>query len=173
MLRRADREDLRSFFEELEERGRAELRHEGLEGVATRSADLRYAGQGYELNVPDGERLVEDFHAMHERRYGYSNRASEIQVVTVRVRFVVQNPPLDLPINEEKNGDGEQAVLKMRPIYFDGAWIRSKVYHRDLLSAGDRFAGPALVTEYSATTVLPPGCEARVDMYGNLIIEVR
>jgi N-methylhydantoinase A len=173
MLRRADTDDLRSFFEELEERGRAELAQEGLEGVATRSADLRYAGQGYELNIQDGERLVEDFHAMHERRYGYSNRASEIHVVTVRVRFVVQNSLVQLPVGQVRDGDGEQAVLKTRPVYFDRAWVPSKVYSRDLLTAGDRFAGPALVTEYSATTVLPPGCEATVDVYGNLIIEVR
>jgi N-methylhydantoinase A len=50
--------------------------------------------------------------------------------------------------------------------------MKSKVYSRELLVSGDRFAGPALITEYSSTTVLPPYCTANVDRYGNLIIEV-
>lgn len=172
MLGRAGREDLQLHFTELEERGRGELQQEGLEGTASRSADLRYVGQGYELNVPDGEQLVEEFHALHKRRYGYSNPGHAIEVVTVRVRFVVESPPIHLPVHAAREGDGAQAIVKVRPIYFAGQWMESNVYSRDLLVAGDQFVGPALVTEYSATTVLPPGCEAAVDQYGNLIIEV-
>ncbi|GAC1364918.1 MAG: hydantoinase/oxoprolinase family protein [Acidobacteriaceae bacterium] len=173
MVRDAGADGLRGYFEELEERGRTELREEGLEGVPSRSADIRYVGQGYELNVADAESMLADFHAMHGKRYGYSNPAAATEIVTVRVRFVVQNPPVHLPKGEVHEGDGAQAVLKSRPIYFDGAWVSSRVYRRELLQPGDRIAGPALVTEYSSTTVLPPGCEARTDGYGNLIIEVR
>ncbi len=167
------REELLTEFKEIEERGRAELRGESMEGKASRSADLRYAGQGYELNVPDGERLVEEFHAMHERRYGYSNLVTPLEVVTLRVRFVVENAPVVLPVSEMRVGDASQAVLKVRPIYFDGEWRLSTVYDRELLLSGDRFDGPALVTEYSSTTVVPPRCSAEVDTYGNLVLEVQ
>ena len=59
----------------------------------------------------------------------------------------------------------------MRSIYFDGNWQESRVYQREWLHAGDVFAGPALIAEYSSTTVLPPDFTARVDHYGNLILE--
>ncbi len=173
MLRDPSRATLKEYFEQMEERGRAELMKEGLKGIASRSADLRYVGQGYELNVPEGDRLLEDFHALHQKRYGYSNPATPTEVVTVRVRFVVPNPPLDLAVRTSQEGDGAQAVLRYGPIYFDGAWEKSTVYSRELLQAGDRIHGPAMITEYSSTTILPPGCEAQVDVYGNLIIEVR
>lgn len=177
MLRGVDRADLKRHFDELEERGRADLLREGLQDAtrtiaARRSVDLRYAGQGYELNVPDSEQLVEEFHATHERRYGYSSVAVPIEVVTVRVRLEVQAPVIALPQRVARSGDGSQAVLKVRPIYFGDQWRDSQVYDRELLQPGDRIAGPALITEYSSTTVLPPGCTADVDVYGNLVIEV-
>jgi len=77
-----------------------------------------------------------------------------------------------LPFCEARAGDGSQAVVKTRKIYFDGDWLESKVYGREALLPGDAFAGPALITEYSATTVLPPGCKAEVDGFRNLVIEV-
>jgi len=172
MLSQATREELHSFFIELEERGKKDLLEEGLEGKSVRSVDLRYAGQGYELNVSDAPTLFDDFHDIHEKRYGYANRTADLEVVNVRVRFVVQNRPVRLPVSNPVAGDGAQAVLKLRPIYFSGAWLESTVYSRDLLIAGDSISGPALITEYSSTTVLPPGCVATVDLYGNLIVEV-
>ncbi|MBT3352292.1 MAG: hypothetical protein HN400_13520 [Nitrospinaceae bacterium] len=50
--------------------------------------------------------------------------------------------------------------------------MKGRLYERDLLLAGDRFRGPAVVTEFSATTVLPPGAACRVDEWGNLILDV-
>ncbi|WP_213806724.1 hydantoinase/oxoprolinase family protein [Granulicella sp. dw_53] len=172
MLSQATREELQTFFLELEERGKKDLLEEGLEGKTLRSADLRYAGQGYELNIAETPTIFSDFHDTHEKRYGYANRDAEVEVVNVRVRFVVQNKPVHLPVSRAKAGDGAQAILKSRRIYFSGAWLESTVYGRDLLVAGDTISGPALITEYSSTTVLPPGCVATVDLYGNLIVEV-
>jgi N-methylhydantoinase A len=164
--------ELLAHLAELEERGIRELAAEGMVGKSSRSVDIRYVGQGYELNIPESSQLLQDFHATHQRRYGYSNADKPIEVVNVRVRLTVGNPPIELPSSSSRNGDGSQAVLKHRDIYFDGAWRDSKVYDRERLLSGDRFAGPALVTEYSSTTVLPPGCIASVDAYGNMIIEV-
>ena len=172
MLRSPGREEVRGYLMELEGQGRRELAESGLQGESTRSVDLRYAGQGYELNIVESESLFEDFHALHKKRYGYASTETSIEAVNIRVRFVVRNDPVELPVMEEVVGDGSKAVLKVRPMYFGSAWMESKVYSRDLLRAGERIAGPAMVTEYSSTTVIPPGCEARVDVYGNLLIEV-
>ena len=61
---------------------------EGLAGTSHRSADLRYKGQGYDLNVPYTSSIDADFHALHQRRYGFSNESRPIEVVNVRVRMV-------------------------------------------------------------------------------------
>jgi N-methylhydantoinase A len=69
-------------------------------------------------------------------------------------------------------GDGSQALVGTRPVYFDGRFHDTRLYDRDLLQPGDTFAGPAIVSEYSSATVLPPGDVLRVDGLGNLLVEV-
>ena len=70
-------------------------------------------------------------------------------------------------------GNGKQAVVKQGRVVFDGRASKAPVYERASLRPGDSFAGPAIVAEYSATTVLPPGCRARVDERENIVIEIR
>ena len=72
----------------------------------------------------------------------------------------------------EIDGDGRDARAGQRPVYFDGVWRATHLYARERLRPGDRISGPALVIEYSSTTVLPPGCDLRVDGYGALVIDV-
>jgi N-methylhydantoinase A len=55
---------------------------------------------------------------------------------------------------------------------FDGEWLDTSILQRDLLAPGNAFTGPAIVHEYSATTVVPPDCKATVDEYSNIVIEV-
>jgi N-methylhydantoinase A len=164
--------DLEPHFAELEWRGAEEFRGEGLDGESERSADLRYVGQGYELNVPAGAGMLQSFHGLHGRRFGYANAARAVEVVNLRVRMTAKTPAVELPFREPRLSDGSQSVLKTRAIFFDGEWCESKVYDRERLFPGDSFTGPALITEYSATTVLPPGCLASVDGFGNILIEV-
>jgi N-methylhydantoinase A len=163
---------LELHFAELEARGAEEFRGEGLTGESERSVDLRYVGQGYELNVAANEGMLEAFHELHRRRFGYADLSKAVEVVNVRVRMTAKTEAVDLPFRELHAGDGLQAVLKTRRIFFDGEWWESKVYGREALLPGDSFAGPALITEYSATTVLPPECVARVDGFGNLVVEI-
>jgi N-methylhydantoinase A len=168
----ADPQRLEPHFAELEERGTKDLASEGLTGEGLRSADLRYVGQGYELNVPAGANILDNFHHAHSKRYGYSDTAKAVEVVNIRVRLTAKTGQIELPRQDARAGDGSQAVLKTRDIHFAGEWRQSKVYQRDLLISGDTFAGPALITEYSSTTVLPPDCRVCVDEYANLVIEV-
>jgi N-methylhydantoinase A len=69
-------------------------------------------------------------------------------------------------------GDSSQALRGSRQVYFDGAWLAAAIYCRDLLRSGDTIRGPALIGEYTSTTVLLPGCLLEVDRRGNLLITV-
>ena len=64
------------------------------------------------------------------------------------------------------------ALVGTRAVYFDGAPHETRIYERDKLHAGDTFAGPAIISEYSSATILPPGDVLRVDCFANLVIEV-
>ena len=163
---------LETHFAELETRALAEFRDEGLSGVSTRSADLRYAGQGYELNVAAGPGMLSDFHATHRKRYGHADESRKVEVVNVRVRMTASSGPVELPREPAASPDCTRAVLKKKRAMFADQRCAATVFQRDLLSPGNRFEGPALVHEYSATTVVPPGCLARVDEHSNLVIEV-
>jgi N-methylhydantoinase A len=168
----ASRASLEGAFLELEERGRDEFRLEGIEGVALRTVDLRYHGQGYELNVPFGDDFVSTFHDLHRRRYGFTKDGHEVEVVNVRVRMISKGQPFDPPRKPLVAGDGSQALRDRRSVYFHGRFHDTRVYDRQALVPGDSFSGPAIVTEYSSATILPPGDSLHVDALDNLIIEV-
>jgi N-methylhydantoinase A len=169
----ADAATLARHFRELQQRGEKEMRAEGLKAVATLFADVRYAGQGFELTVPFGRDFVKSFHRAHRRRYGYADEHRRVQVVNVRVRMIASCGRIPFPKKKLTRGAGKQALLKHRRVIFDGRASNTPVYQRADLRPGDRFAGPAIVVEYSATTVLPPGCRAQVDERENIVIEVR
>ncbi len=164
--------DLEDTFAELEQQGFNEFAIEGLQGTSFRSVDLRYRGQGYELNIPYGPDMVAAFHALHERRYGFANHDRPVDIVNIRVRIAAPAEPFDPPRQEIIEGDGTAALVGTRTVYFDGAPHETRLYERDSLHAGDTFAGPAIISEYSSATILPPGDVLRVDAFRNLVIEV-
>lgn len=140
--------------------------------AAIRTADVRYVGQGHELTVPWSKDFVAAFHALHAERYGYSDPRRLVEVVNVRVRIVSTAKAPVIEPAEMRDGDGRRAVLKEKRIYCEGEWRTGKVYDRTLLRAGDCFAGPAVIAEYSATTFLPPGARAQMDKWWNLVIDL-
>jgi N-methylhydantoinase A len=156
----------------MEKVGAEEFRIEGLTGQAFRSVDLRYRGQGYELNVPFGHGMTARFHDLHQRRYGFSSETRQLEVVNVRVRMVSAAEAFEPIVQPLVEGDGSQALVGTRPVYFDLRFHETRLYDRELLRPGDTFAGPAIVSEYSSATVLPLGDVLRVDGLGNLVIEV-
>ncbi|MGA2809467.1 MAG: hydantoinase/oxoprolinase family protein [Terracidiphilus sp.] len=169
-------ERLGELFAELDQRGRVEFAAEGLEGQAQRSVDMRYRSQGYELNVAWDERFpertVEAFHRLHHRQYGFSDAERPVEIVNLRLRMVAPGEPYAPMRCELVPGDGRAACYAERPVFFEGRELKSRFYRRDGLQPGDRIDGPAMITEYTAATVLPPGATAQVDGYGNLILSV-
>lgn len=155
-----DNPALEKHLTALEHAGKRDFEREGLRGVAVHSLDVRYKGQGYELRVDWSADFVTHFHRLHELRYGYSDLNRPIQVVNTRVRMISAT---EKPIRESQEvvaADGRHALLT------------NGIYERSQLHAGDQFAGPAVVVEYSATTYVPEGAMASVDALRNLIIEV-
>jgi len=164
------------LFRELEEQARAEFAAEGIAGVAQPTLDLRYAGQGYELNVPWDHAQPADsvaaFHRLHQQRYGFCDEAKPVQIVSLRLRMTAAAEPHAPPRREPEPGDGSAACYAERPIFFDGTFLPARLYDRDLLRPGEVIAGPAIITEYTSATVLPPDAQAQVDGFGNLVIAV-
>lgn len=165
--------DLEAEFEEMERIGAAEFEQEGLVGQSFRSVDMRYRGQGYELNIPVGPEMQSAFHTMHKRRYGFAKEEGTLEIVNVRVRLIAAAEAFDPPRQSLRAGDGSAALVDKKAVYFDGVAVETRLYNRDALLAGDSFEGPAIISEYSSATILPPGGILRVDCFGNLVIEVQ
>jgi N-methylhydantoinase A len=140
--------------------------------VFERSLDLRYRGQGYELNIPWSDDPAARFHTLHAQRYGFSNAARALEIVNLRLRVRIPSEPYAPASEPLIPGDGRQALRGEQETYFDGAWHATPIYDRELLNPGDTLTGPALVAEYTSATVLPPGAALTVDALRNLIIGV-
>ncbi|MBA3476210.1 MAG: hydantoinase/oxoprolinase family protein [Actinobacteria bacterium] len=176
IMRRLDELDpaeAETTFAELEDAGRQELEREGIAGDAiefARQIDLRYVGQSYELTIPAGDGLLERFHAEHDRTYGFAAPAEPVEVVSLRltsVGLIVKPPPRPLEAGSRTE------PKERRPVYFaeSAGYVDCPVYDRYVLRGGATFAGPAVVEELDATTVVHPGFNVQVDDVGNLVIE--
>jgi N-methylhydantoinase A len=163
-------------FVELERSATAEFAEEGLDGIAHRSMDVRYRGQGYELNVPydphSPTRGVEAFHRAHQQRYGFCDVDRPVEIVNIRLRMIAAGERYVPAQRTPVGGDGNAACYAEREVFFDDGFVQSRFYRRDALVPGDAVHGPAMITEYTSATALPPGCRAEVDGLGNLLIDV-
>jgi N-methylhydantoinase A len=157
------RDNIEAIFKALEKRARRESPAANLE----RSADLRYCGQSYELNVPwtTATRAYAAFHREHARIYGYSLPQRDVEVVTIRVRAraTLAKPRIVRPTMRK-------GVAELRRVWISGSWRRVPVWNREQL-AKSPLRGPALVLDYGSTTLAPSGWRFHVDRAGNLLIE--
>jgi N-methylhydantoinase A len=148
--------------------------------------DMRYIGQSYELPLPltaftkaDWAGLAPAFHAEHRRRFGHSDPQASVEIVSFAVTAtgLIDTPELPRPAAGGREPPAE-ARQGMRRVYFEsatpggGGWHEAPVWHREALLAGNEIAGPAVIEEISATTVLYPGDRARLDKIGSLIVDI-
>ncbi len=169
-------------FSALEKTAAHDFRGEAWRGKAVyrRSVDLRYRGQGYELNLPLTRNLLRDFQQEHQRRYGYTHSHREIEIVTLRLRAVVKSPQKEAATTH--GGTAAPVSLSRAklsgisspktPVLFDGEKFVTHIIARDQLRLGKKNSGPAIITEYSATTVIPPGKRFYLDKAANLIVSI-
>jgi N-methylhydantoinase A len=167
---------LEKAFREMERTAAELLRSEGFSTAKQRherSLALRYKGQSFELEIKQTTgNIAAHFHRAHLGRYGYAQPESIVEVVSARVRSagIVE----ELAMKKEKALRKHFAKpLKYVAAHFDGKRTNTSLYERKDLRAGSRLSGPAIVTEYSSTTLIPRGTSVLVDKSGNLIIQVR
>jgi N-methylhydantoinase A/oxoprolinase/acetone carboxylase beta subunit len=95
-----------------------------------------------------------------------------VEIVNLRVRMIATSEPYEPERQTVVAGDGSAASSAVREVWFEGGWKPTRFYKRELLAPGDAITGPAMITEYTAATLVQPGCAARVDGLGNLVIDV-
>jgi N-methylhydantoinase A len=165
---------LKSAFEGLHRLGAAELKAEGIRPRDIRVfdfVDLRYRGQSYELTIPVRNAFVADFHRTHERRYGYANPDKPVEIVNVRSTFIgrTEKPRFGkLPRTR-----GKAPSEEVRAVSIGGKKMKTAIFDRNRLIHGHEVKGPAIVGEYSSTTLVPPDFICRVDAHLNLVLERR
>jgi len=180
---RLDRE-----FSSLQKQAAKDFREEAWQGKIhlQRSVDLRYRGQGYELNLPFTSNLLNEFEREHQRRYGYTYAGREVELVTLRLRASVKSATAHVGKMDHGKLDHVRTGTLARPgrlklgslsvpeakVMFGVKKLATEIYARETLKPGKTYSGPAIITEYSATTVIPPGKRYHIDDKGNLLIAI-
>ncbi len=191
---------LTDAFAEMETAARLQLDREGFapeQQKLLRSLDLRYRGQAFELNLTvaeagaavarRGEReasradtkiepsacqdIEADFHRHHREVYGHSNPHATVELVNARLTAYGLVPKPAAERHAAAGASRKAALAERRPVWFEGRAHDCPVWDRDRLPADVELEGPAIVEEFGATTVVPPGWRGRLDAHGNLRFE--
>ena len=172
---RVPKTELEKEFRKLESSANAQFRTERWVGPLhfERTLDLRYRGQGYELNVPSGGDIVSRFSKEHQLRYGYNHAGREVELVTIRLcaRLRVAQPKI--AVSRTGKPPGPIVPVDRAPVFFGGKVRSTPILERSDLRPNKRLVGPTVITEYSATTVIPPRKRFWVDSGGNVIVQVK
>ena len=177
--------ELLRVFKEMEEEGRRQLLEERVSKDRIEiswSADLRYEGQSWELNIPVQRRdnmdqaalrsIAGTFHQLHQQVYSFSEPNGVVEFVNLRVRATGKNPSLSLPKEAKPVRPGDPQRKGTRKVYFeDAGWQEIPVFERDALPVGSKILGPCIVEEQISTTLIPEGYCGLIDEYRNIIIE--
>ncbi|MEM6624531.1 MAG: hydantoinase/oxoprolinase family protein [Pseudomonadota bacterium] len=168
--------DLREGFATLEAEGRAWLAAQGYTGETDMrlSAEMRYAGQSFEIEVPltrdwlhSTDAIAEAFHRTHLAIYDFEDRAGKVEVVNLRLSALgVGSPP-----QRSDPPSGDAAPPRSIRVY-TGDWREVSLFERDGLAPGAALAGPAVVAQEDTTLVIPDGTSATVDEHLNIVLTI-
>lgn len=176
-----DADEIDAQFNELEENLRKRFGAMGFnaeEPEISRSIDMRYKGQAYEItvNVPNGEfdeaaveTAADRFHEEHARLYGHAMRDEPLEAVTLRTDGTVTTTKLEDKL-ATSNLDAQRGE---REVYFgDEGYLETAIYNRNALGPGETVAGPAILEENGSTSIIPPETTAEISDYGSVIISL-
>jgi len=181
-----DLEDFNRAIADAEKTALAELLQEGVEkerATLLRFADIRYAGQHHEVTVeiPHGCEIAEEhveqiaaaFHEAHERLYTYATPETPLEIMNFRITAVGSVDKADISAQGNPVDDVSSAIKGERKVYFESAgdFVPTKVYDRTKLGPGSRIPAPAVIEERITTVIVHPGWSARIDEFGNVIME--
>jgi N-methylhydantoinase A len=166
--------ELESLFRELVDQARQRLRFESQQHSVRCVLGMRYAGQRYELPVTflnessDYDQIISDFHAVHERMYGYHRPDEPVELTTAWVSVEVDLQVVRLPRSAARSTEPEPR--DHRAVVFGGNSYETPVFDRDSFGAGAALRGPAIVEQLDATTVVLPNQMLRVDEHGQIVL---
>jgi N-methylhydantoinase A len=179
-------DETNSRFETLERKAMEEMSEERVPKqriVLTRSLDMRFVGQSFELNIPCSslcfdKQMIEEingkFMSEHRKIYGHAAEGEPIEIVNLRVSATgIVPPPRIAKVPRRTSGSSSDAIKTRRPITFReiDEKVLCSVYDRAGLCAGDEIKGPAVIEQSDSTTVLYRGQILTVDDYG--LLEIR
>ena len=175
--------DLHRVLKELKEEAVAQMRGENVDPstlIYLPSADLRYQGQGYSLEVRFSleeiqtgnalQTLEKRFHRLHRSFYGYSTEVAATEIVNVRQIVISKLPSPRFHQEVQASKDSSEALKGTRSVFFEDRFRDFNLYERDRLLYGNELTGPAIVEQRDSTTLVLPGQKATVDAFGNLIL---
>eukprot|EP01013_Petalomonas_cantuscygni_P029057 TRINITY_DN5367_c0_g1_i1.p1 TRINITY_DN5367_c0_g1~~TRINITY_DN5367_c0_g1_i1.p1 ORF type:complete len:685 (+),score=151.43 TRINITY_DN5367_c0_g1_i1:972-3026(+) len=181
MVQNTTNDELTVYLDSLGAQVKQELEAEGVapgDIELLYEIDIRYAGQAFEIPLsvePAGlsiENLIARFDTEHERLFTFNLDETPHEIVNVRAVALGKSADVAPPTIEKGEADPSSAKTRDHQLYMDGKMQDAVIYDRALLKAGNRVAGPAIITEMDSTTLVHSGCEALVDDHGNLIINL-
>lgn len=182
--------DLEQLFAPIQDRAYADLRSEGLSDgdvVLARALDMRYPGQSSEITVElpensfstDGA-LVAGFHAAHRQRFSYAAEDEPVEIVNLRLTAMGRTEKPDFPKMPLGDPNPQSAHIGYKQVHLSEPErpqavrpFLAALYERENLTAGNILVGPAVVFQLDTTTLIPPGWVAKVDEWGNLVVEMQ
>lgn len=167
----ASQSKIRAVLVALHRIGNSEMKSEGFAANAIRhvdALDMRYRGQSYELTVPMTRDFIEQFHDAHERRYGHSTPDKPVEIVNVRTSFFGRSAKPRFRPAPKLRGSAKSIDVAM--VWMNGRRLKTSIYDRSSLGHGHVIHGPAIVGEYSSTTLVPPDFVCKVDAQLNLVL---
>ncbi len=180
-LKTLDRAAVEGIMRDQAEAGRALLKRERVsvrEVEIRHEVDMLFRGQSHVLRVPlpgesfEPDEVLEAFLAAYEERFDLSLPEMVPMLMNVRTTLIGRREPIDLAAFRPEGGDLEAARLGTREVFYGGDWLETPIYRRDRLPADAVLRGAAIVEQPDSTLVLDPGCEARIDGIGNIVVEL-
>jgi N-methylhydantoinase A len=186
----ADAAKMKALYDEMENEAKAIFARQGIsekDMTMVRSSETRYYGQLRDIDVflPETnlgspfteatlKEMVAAFHARHRELYGHSDPSLPVMIALVKLRVIGKRRPFALAKQPLNGSDSSAAVKRQRQVYWKerGGFVGTPCYNGDLLRPGNVIAGPAIIEEKKTTVVIPPGCEATVDVYENYLVNL-
>ena len=174
---------LRSCFESLRAEATTRLEADGIAPASRQfelSADLRYRGQAFELNVPWGDVPIDEsgvgevcrrFHTQHAQRFSYANPDDVVELVTLRLAAIGRMARPEISTAAPSSADG--AAAGHRRVYVDGEWQDVATWRRETITASREVSGPAIVEEDYTAIFVAPGWSLTLGRDGHLVANRR
>ena len=177
-------ERIQTLFKDLEDEARGKMLLDGVppENIdILRTLDLRYVGQGYEIQIPLSAGIITRhslsdsqglFNREHQKKYGFSSEEENVEIVNVRIACIGREPKPQWQLKKITGETAGNVPKGKRKVYLRGCEYFTDIYERQNLPPASFIRGPAVIEQADSTTLLFPGNSGEIDAYGNIIIHI-